>query len=125
METKAKKCIYVLEDNANIAEIIAFLLEEEEYDVAVCKNTNLFWKKMEEHTPDMVVLDVNLPDGNGSDVCLKLKRNIRTHKIPVLMMSAHQQLNRIKNKCDADSYINKPFDIDDFLGRIDHFSHLA
>ena len=122
METETKKCIYVLEDNANIADIIEFLLTEEDYTVEVCKNANSFWQKMEEHTPDMIVLDVLLPDANGVDICLSLKRNIRTHRIPVLMMSGNNHLNKVKAKCEADSYINKPFDLNDFVQRIDYYS---
>lgn len=122
MKTETKKCIYVLEDNANIADIIEFLLTEEDYTVEVCKNANSFWQKMEEHTPDMIVLDVLLPDANGVDICLSLKRNIRTHRIPVLMMSGNNHLNKVKAKCEADSYINKPFDLNDFVQRIDYYS---
>lgn len=125
METETKKCIYVLEDNANIADIIEFLLTEEDYAVEVCKNANSFWQKMEEHTPDMIVLDVLLPDANGVDICLSLKRNIRTHRIPVLMMSGNNHLNKVKAKCDADSYINKPFDLNDFVQRVDYYSRTA
>lgn len=125
METETKKCIYVLEDNANIADIIEFLLTEEDYTVEVCKNANSFWQKMEEHTPDMIVLDVLLPDANGVDICLSLKRNIRTHRIPVLMMSGNNHLNKVKAKCEADSYINKPFDLNDFVQRIDYYSRTA
>jgi DNA-binding response OmpR family regulator len=123
METIAKKCIYVLEDNANIADVIEFLLKEEDYEVEVCKTANTFWQKMEVHQPDMIVLDVILPDANGLDICLKLKRNVRTHNIPVMMMSGNNHLSKVKAKCEADSYINKPFDLNDFLYRVEHLSH--
>lgn len=125
METTDKKCVYVLEDNANIADIIEFLLVEELYEVKVCKNANTFWKEMQEHTPDMIVLDVILPDANGLDICTKLKKDVRTHRIPVMMMSGNNYLNKVKSKCDADTYINKPFDLNDFIQRVDHYSHIA
>lgn len=125
MDTTDKKCVYVLEDNANIADIIEFLLVEELYEVRVCKNANTFWKEMQQHTPDMIVLDVILPDANGLDICTKLKQNIKTHRIPVLMMSGNNHLNKVKSKCDADSYINKPFDLNDFMQRVDYYSHIA
>lgn len=125
METTDKKCVYVLEDNSNIADIIEFLLVEELYEVKVCKNVNTFWKEMSEHTPDMIVLDVILPDGNGLDICTKLKRDVRTHHIPVMMMSANNHLSKVKSKCEAESYINKPFDLNDFMQRVDYYSHVA
>ena len=115
----------MLEDNANIADIIEFLLVEELYEVKVCKNANTFWKEMQQHTPDMIVLDVILPDANGLDICTKLKRDVRTHRIPVMMMSGNNHLNKVKSKCDADTYINKPFDLNDFMQRVDYYSHIA
>lgn len=125
MEATDKKCVYVLEDNANIADIIEFLLVEELYEVKVCKNANAFWKEMREHQPDLIVLDVILPDANGMDICTKLKKDVKTHRIPVMMMSGHNHLNKIKSKCDADSYIHKPFDLNDFMQRVDYYSHIA
>ncbi|WAC39749.1 response regulator [Pedobacter sp. SL55] len=124
METADKKCVYVLEDNANIADIIEFLLVEELYEVKVCKNAKSFWEQMRLHIPDMIVLDVILPDANGIDICTILKKDVRTHHIPVMMMSGNNHLNKVKSKCDADSYINKPFDLNDFIGRVDYYSRL-
>jgi len=125
MEATDKKCVYVLEDNANIADIIEFLLVEELYEVKVCKNARSFWKEMQHHKPDLIVLDVILPDANGLDICTQLKKDIKTHRIPVMMMSGNNHLSKIKSKCDADSYINKPFDLNDFMQRVDYYSHIA
>ena len=116
-----KKWIYVVEDNAGVRDIIEFLLTEEQYEVKVCATTLDFWQQMKRHRPDMVVLDVQLPDGNGIDVCAKLKQNITTHAIPVMMMSAGNHLSSIKSKCDAEDFINKPFDINDFVHRVEHY----
>lgn len=124
METAARKCVYVLEDNTNIAEIIEFLLIEELYEVRLCKNIRLFWQQMRKHIPDFIVLDIILPDGTGTDVCKELKSNVKTHHIPVMMMSGNNYLSKVKDKCQAESYINKPFDLNDFMGRVDYYSHL-
>lgn len=124
METAVKKCVYVLEDNTNIADIIEFLLIEELYEVRLCKNIRNFWQQMRKHIPDFIVLDIILPDGTGTDVCKALKSNIKTHHIPVMMMSGNNYLSKVKDKCQAESYINKPFDLNDFMGRVDYYSHL-
>lgn len=119
-----KKCIYVVEDNPAIREMIEFLLEEELYQVKTCKNTADFWCKIKDQKPDLVVLDVMLPDGNGIEICNALKGNIKTYNIPVMMMSANNRLNVVKEKCQADDYINKPFDLNDFANRIElHLHH--
>jgi DNA-binding response OmpR family regulator len=117
-----KKCIYVVEDNRSLREVIEFLLLEEEYQVKSCQNLKEFWLQMQNHLPDMVVLDVLLPDGNGMEICTKLKQNAKTHTIPVMMMSANNFLNKVKSKCHADAYINKPFDINDFIDRIEKYA---
>ena len=125
MEAADKKLVYVLEDNANIGDIIEFLLTEELYEVKVCKSVAFFWDEMTQKKPDMIVLDIILPDGNGLDICKQLKRSISTHQIPVMMMSGNNYLSKVKSKCDADSYINKPFDLNDFMQRVDFYSHSA
>lgn len=116
-----EKCIYVVEDNANIRDIIEFLLVEEQYQVKAYPNVTSFWREMEEHIPDLIVLDVMLPDGNGIDICKKLKGNAKTHDIPVMIMSAHNYLSKVKGKCAAEDYINKPFDLNDFVHRVNHY----
>ena len=116
-----KKCIYVVEDNPSIREIIEFLLTEELYEVSAFPNSTTFWKQMLNNTPDMVILDIMLPDENGIDICNKLKQNARTYNIPVMMMSANNHLNAVKAKCKAEDFINKPFDLNDFAERVERY----
>ncbi|RZK38473.1 MAG: response regulator [Pedobacter sp.] len=118
-----KNCIYVVEDNAHIRDIIEFLLTEEDYSVMACPNVRSFWQLMQKNLPQMVVLDVMLPDGNGLEICEKLKQSYKTHDIPVMLMSANNYLSRVKTKCEADDFINKPFDINDFISRIEKHVH--
>ncbi|WP_316813116.1 response regulator [Pedobacter heparinus] len=118
-----KKCIYVVEDNAAIRDVIEFMLTEDEYEVVASPTVNDFWKQMQKRSPDMVVLDIMLPDGNGLEICERLKRSVKTHSIPVMMMSANNYLSKVKSKCIADEFINKPFDLDDFASRIEYYVH--
>ena len=116
-----KKCIYVVEDHPAIREIIEFLLTEELYEVKAFPNSADFWKRMQDNIPDMVILDIRLPDANGIDICNKLKQNANTHHIPVMMMSANNHLSAVKAKCTAEDFINKPFDLNDFANRVQHY----
>jgi DNA-binding response OmpR family regulator len=122
MEAK-KKCIYILEDNDDIRELIAYLLIEENYDVQGYPTVKSFEKEIALGRPDMIILDVMLTDGNGIDVCGQLKSNILTHDIPVLMMSAHTYFSEVKKQCGAEDFISKPFDINDLVSRVDHYLH--
>ncbi len=112
-----------MEDNDDIRELISFLLTEENYDVKGYPTVKSFQNKMRSSHPDMVILDVMLTDGNGIEVCDELKANKRTNDIPILMMSAHSYVHEIKQKCDAEDFISKPFDIDDLVKRVDHYLH--
>ena len=117
---KPKKCIYLLEDNDDIREMLQFLLEDD-YEVFGYESIKSFSKVMEYGRPDMIILDVMLGDGNGFDVCNSLKKNSSTNHIPILMMSANAQFFTTKDKCKAEDFINKPFDIDDFVRRVNRF----
>jgi len=118
-----KKSIYILEDNNDIRELLSYLLTEENYEVKGYPTVKSFKKQMQFDRPDMIVLDVMLTDGNGVEVCDELKSDKRTHNIPVLMMSANTPSSEIKDHCTADDFISKPFDIDDFVSRIDRYMH--
>lgn len=116
-----KKCIYIVEDNEDIREILEYLLTEEHYKVKAYPNVKEFWQQMKKHLPDMVVLDIMLPDGNGLDICEKMKKESNTYAIPVLMMSANYQTMDIKNRCSAQEFISKPFDINNFVTKVKRY----
>lgn len=116
-----KKCIYILEDNDDIRELISYLLMEEDYEVMGYPTVKSFKKEMLSAHPDMIILDVMLPDGNGLIVCDELKADQRTNDIPILIMSAHSQAQEVKQKCSAEDFISKPFDIDDLVSRVGRY----
>lgn len=117
------KYILVVEDDDGIRDVIGMLLEDEQYEVHLCENAECFRDKIFSVRPDVVILDVMLPDANGIDLCCEVKNHYSTGHIPILMMSAHSSLNEIREKCEADDFIAKPFDIDDFTERV--FSMIA
>ena len=116
-----KKCIYLLEDNDDIRELIIFFLAEENYEVYGYSTIKTFNQVMKNGKPDMIVLDIMLTDGNGIDVYKSLKSDHKTNHIPILMMSANAHFYADKITSNAISFINKPFDIDDFVRRVNRF----
>ena len=114
-----KKCIYLLEDNDDIREMLIYLLAEENYEVSAYPTVKTFNEVMKKGKPDVIVLDIMLTDGNGIDVYNRLKSNAITNHIPILMMSANAQFYADKIENNAINFISKPFDIDDFIKRID------
>ncbi|GGC34449.1 hypothetical protein GCM10011386_28180 [Parapedobacter defluvii] len=113
-----KKIIHVLEDDADIGELINFLLTEHGYQVSIFSNIASFRQHSNRESPDLLIIDVMLPDGNGLDICHEWKTNFGTHHIPVLIMSAYEDNRHDKRACNADGFISKPFDIQSFLSDV-------
>jgi len=111
-----KKQVILVEDDPDIRELIELILTEENYEVISYDRTRDFRNDLGNQRPDLILLDIMLPDGNGIDLCRELKASDSTRHIPVVLMSANY--NNIPGNCDAEGFIAKPFDIDDLVSRI-------
>jgi len=109
------KKVIVLEDDPSIREVIQLILEDENYEVEGFSDIQSFMAAYPTRNADLFLLDVMLPDGNGFDVCGKLKNGSQQNNVPVLMMSAHAKPSDMMENCSADGFIAKPFDIQDLL----------
>jgi len=112
-----RKQVAILEDNPNIRELIQYILEDNEIDVIGFESAADFLSALAEISPNLFILDIMLPDGNGIDICRQLKSNEATRETPIVMISAH--FNEFPLDCDAADFIEKPFDIDNFLSRVE------
>lgn len=110
--------IYIVEDNEAIREILEIFLISENYEVKTFGSVGEFTGRDMHVTPDLYLFDVMLPDGSGIDLCQKIKQDKYNQGIPVIIMSAHANLKHMKNLCQPDDLIAKPFDIDNVLERI-------
>lgn len=110
------KEIFIVEDDDGIRELLEFLLVSQQYSVKTFPTSRAFHKTVPKKVPDLFLLDIMLPDGNGVDLCRELKKNAETKKIPVVLMSAHADISRTEG---ADDFIAKPFDVDELLRRIE------
>ncbi len=113
------KRIHVLEDDTDIRYIIEFLLKDEGYELQLSSTFAELKEKLRDSLPDLFILDVMLPDGDGSEICADLKGDIFTKHIPIIVMSANDQNKTRSIEAGADDYIKKPFDIDYIVARID------
>jgi len=112
------KTICILEDSPEILEIITIVLEEEDYEVHGFGTVSAFMSGIVSLNPSLCLLDVMLPDGNGLDVCKYLKDTYGKGGFPVMIMTANSQLDKMRENCDADDFIAKPFDIDNLSAKI-------
>ena len=112
--------IYIVEDDPSIREIEMMALKNSNYIVQAFDRASAFYKKMEEITPDLVLLDIMLPDEDGYKIVRKLRSDSRTRRLPVIMITAKTtEMDMVKGLDDgADDYIRKPFSVMELLSRI-------
>ena len=116
METH-KKIVYLLEDDEGIREMLEFLLCSLQLRVVACATVKVFKEKMKLAIPDLIILDIMLPDGNGETVGRELSMQPETCGIPILFMSANVKFN-LPEQLAAYDFIPKPFDITSFRLKI-------
>lgn len=112
--------IYIVEDDASIREIEMIALRNSNYKVCAFENAKDFFAKMQEILPDLILLDIMLPDEDGYQIVRKLRKNTLTRKLPVIMVTAKTaEIDMVKGLDDgADDYIRKPFSIMELLSRV-------
>lgn len=109
-----KKKILIIDDDEAILEVMQTLLEEEGYEVKTdAKGVSVH--TLSTDTPELILLDVLLSGESGMDLCKKIKGQESTKNIPVIMLSAHSNIDQTAKLCGADAYLPKPFDIDVLL----------
>lgn len=113
------KVIQVVEDDANIRFIVEYILKDASYTVQTFANALAFQNRSKEEPADLIILDVMLPDGNGIELSKELKAGPQTCKIPVMIMSAHCSSSIALQQGQADDFIQKPFDLNTFIFRVD------
>jgi two-component system alkaline phosphatase synthesis response regulator PhoP len=114
----AKK-ILVIEDDKDIRDTIVYVLEEEGYEVTASDNARIL-KKLLEINPDLILLDNWLTDwksdASGQEISKGLKSDPTTSHIPVVMISAVNNIEEITKAGSANGYLKKPFDLTELTG---------
>jgi CheY-like chemotaxis protein len=118
-----KRTIMVVDDEPDVVTILRAILELNEYNVMSAYSGPELFARLEEQKPDLIILDVMMPDMDGLEVLSRLKSAPKTSSIPVILLTA---LNNAENiltgfKMGADHYITKPFRRTHLVTVIDHF----
>lgn len=112
--------VLVIDDEENIIEFIRLGLRYEGFQVESASNGEVGITSAQRINPDLVILDVMMPGIDGLEVCRRLRANPITQDVPILMLTAKDEVrDRITGlKTGADDYLTKPFDFDELLERI-------
>jgi len=113
----ARPRILIVEDETTIAEPLAHTLSREGFDVSVHGTLGAARGEIRERPPDLVLLDLMLPDGNGRDLCREIRRD---SELPVIMLTARgEEIDRVIGlELGADDYVVKPFSARELAARI-------
>lgn len=112
--------IYFVEDDANIRKLVCYALEKEGYTVKGFAMPREFWQEIENEKPQLVLLDIMLPEEDGLSILKKLQANESTKNIPVIMITAKvSEFDKVTGlDMGADDYIPKPFGMTELTSRI-------
>jgi two-component system phosphate regulon response regulator PhoB len=115
-----KRYILVVEDEPDLADLVGYNLEQEGYEVGIAGAGATALSMARARTPDLVVLDLMLPDITGIDVCRQLRANKATAQVPVIVLTAKdEESDRVAGfEAGADDYVVKPFSPRELLLRV-------
>lgn len=112
--------IFVVEDDADIREIESVCLRNSGHEVMDFGNGAAFFRRLDDLLPDLLLLDVMLPDMDGNTIIKKLRNRADTKKLPVIMVTAKTtEMDMIRGlENGADDYIRKPFSVMELITRV-------
>lgn len=112
--------IYIVEDDKNIREIEMFALKNSGYAVEEFENAKSFFSRITEKVPDLVLLDIMLPDMDGLEIVKKLRSRPDTVRVPIILVTAKTtELDKVKGlDIGADDYLTKPFGVMELISRV-------
>lgn len=112
--------IYVVEDDANIREIEMIALKNSGYEVEEFEYASDFFEALKHQQPDLLLLDIMLPDGDGLEIVRTIRSKADTEKLPIILVTAKTtELDKVRGLDNgADDYLTKPFGIMELISRV-------
>lgn len=117
----SKQKILVVDDEYEIAELMRFHLEKSGFDVLVAHSGSQALDILAQHSLDLAILDVMLPEFSGVELCRKIRSGLDTAQLPVLFVTAKdEESDELKGfQVGGDDYLSKPFSFKVFLARVE------
>jgi two-component system alkaline phosphatase synthesis response regulator PhoP len=120
--------VLLVDDDVDFCEATKLLLESKDYEVAVAHNGKEGLERIRTEHPNLVILDVMMPEMNGYDVCVVLKADPKLKRIPVILLTGVDQYvfkttysQQMGLMTEADDYIAKPVEPDELVKRVQDF----
>jgi len=115
-----RKLVAVVDDEPDILELVSVNLSRANFEVRTFEDVSSFFTFARSKTPDLIILDLMLPDADGFEVCKELKRDARFSSVPVIMLTAkNEETDKVLGlEIGADDYITKPFSPKELVARV-------
>lgn len=112
--------IYLVEDDNSIRELVAYTFNTAGLEAEGFDKPSLFWEALEKRKPDLVLLDIMLPEEDGIQILQKLRQRQDTKKLPVIMLTAKgSEYDKVMGlESGADDYVSKPFGMMELMARV-------
>jgi two-component system phosphate regulon response regulator PhoB len=125
MSINNAKRILVVDDEPDVTELLEYKLEQENYSVAILNDPLSFVAKVRQFEPDLMILDIMMPELNGLQLCRIARSDPAMRNIPIIFLTAKGEAeDRVKGlETGADDYISKPFNNRELLLRIERVLH--
>jgi excisionase family DNA binding protein len=121
LEVSSKRKVLVVDDDPDLVELIVSVLEaDRRFETKVATNGFEAGMMVKEYRPDIIILDVMLPDINGKEVCIRVRNDASLENVKIICISGMVERNKIKElkEVGADDFLQKPFETDVLLSRI-------
>lgn len=121
----SKGRILVVEDDLDISKMLKIYFDSQGYEVFVANRGNDALETVRKKLPDVAILDINLPDIDGYEICRTLRTSVRTSQVPIIFLTQKdERSDKITGlELGADDYITKPFDIEELKLRVENAIH--
>lgn len=112
--------IYFVEDDDNIRKLVSYALTKEGYAVMDFARPSLFWAAMDKELPELLLLDIMLPEEDGLSILTKLRDDPKTKRLPIMLLTAKgSEYDKVTGlDLGADDYIAKPFGMVELTARV-------
>src|SRR5690606_26952914 len=109
--------LLIIEDESDLRQVLAYNLTQAGHEALSAENGAIGLRLAREQRPDLVLLDLMLPDLSGTDICRMLKEDADTKGIPIIMLTARgEEVDRVVGfELGADDYVTKPFSVRELM----------
>lgn len=108
-----KKKILIFDDDTATLEVVSIIFQEIGYEVEMAETVDHIISIVSVFLPDLILMDINIPMIGGLEATRLLKNHESYHAIPVIFVTAKNDVARISSQASADGYLSKPFNIDE------------